>query len=251
MPTTATNTEDRHPKLAMLSLRCGSEKLAGCSATYLNRAATCPSSCPLNGPSPSAPCYAARMYYVPNVTRVTENPLGREPGMALVAAYQEASLIRAAIMRSEDERPLRLRVSGDSVDERSAGIAARAAALWRRPVWTFTHSWRVIDRSAWGRIQVLGSIERPEDGRAALRRRYAPALVVAEHTSDKAHTSHGVKWIPCPSQTRNVPCAECRLCLDADSLAARSAGITFAAHGGGARKTREVLLSLRRKEVRQ
>ena len=246
MPTTTTDT-GRHPRLAMLALRCGSEKLTGCSATYLNRAATCPASCPLNGPMGSAPCYASRMYYVPNVIRVTENPLGLEPGMALVAAYQEANLIRAAIMRAEDTRPLRLRVSGDSVDERSASIAARAAAPWREPVWTFTHSWRVIDRSAWGRIQVLGSIERPEDGRSALRRRYAPALVVAEHASAKAHTSHGVKWIPCPSQTRGVPCAECRLCLDADSLVARSAGIAFAAHGGGARKAREVLLSLRRR----
>ena len=65
------------------------------------------------------------------------------------------------------------------------------------------------------------------------RQGYAPALVVAAHPLDgRAYQSNGVRWIPCPAQTRdNVTCVSCRLCFDADALFARRAGIAFEAHG--------------------
>jgi hypothetical protein len=91
-------------------------------------------------------------------------------------------------------------------------------------------------------VSILASVEKPADGIEALSKGYAPAIVVPEHTSDKARIERGIRWIPCPAQTReNVTCSSCRLCFDADTLRARNAGISFAAHGSGVKKVRRRL----------
>ncbi len=51
----------------------------------------------------------------------------------------------------------------------------------------------------------------------------------------------GVRWIPCPEQTRGKTCAECRLCWDTESLRACGAGIAFAVHGASKKRVLNVI----------
>lgn len=82
---------------------------------------------------------------------------------------------------------------------------------------------------------MLASVESIADATAARASGYAPARIVDSHPADgRAFAEGGTTWIPCPEQTRGVPCVKCGLCFDAEALNARNAGITFAAHGGKA-----------------
>jgi hypothetical protein len=164
------------------------------------------------------------------------------------AARQEASAIRNAFCGGPiDGRPIRMHVSGDAKNAKAARILAEAIADWTTrgggPAWTYTHAWRSIPREAWGPISVLASIEHVTDAVHARERGYVPALVVPELPPDgKAFELFGVRWIPCPAQTRNdVACTDCRLCFDDASLFERRAGIAFAAHGWGARGVKRQL----------
>jgi hypothetical protein len=147
-------------------------------------------------------------------------------------------------------RDLRLHVGGDAGNTAGACLLAGAAARWRGrgggSVWTFTHLWRRIDRSAWGTIAVLASVELPEDIDRARAVGYPAAIVVDGFPTDKAFRlpGTGARIIPCPGQTRSVPCVLCRLCLDRDLLDLNVA-IAFEVHGSGARATRDALLRLR------
>jgi hypothetical protein len=88
----------------------------------------------------------------------------------------------------------------------------------------------------------LASVESVKDAKKALKRGYAPAIIVDHFDGDKASVVDGIRLIPCPAQTKdNVSCADCRLCMDADKLVSLKAAVAFAAHGTQARKTREIL----------
>jgi hypothetical protein len=133
-------------------------------------------------------------------------------------------------------RDLRLHVSGDVGDARDARALASAARRWASRgggvAWTYTHRWRSIPRSAWGAIGVLASVEEPGDVALAKARGYDVALVVPEFTRSSSYLDGGVTIIPCPAQTRNATCVQCRLCLDVRH--ASDAVIGFAAHGPAA-----------------
>lgn len=128
-------------------------------------------------------------------------------------------------------RPLRLHTVGDCPTEEAARFVASAAAWYRArgggPVWTYTHAWRTVPRAAWGDVSVLASCETPADAELARSRGYATAMVVEEFGDDRL--SDGV--LPCPSQTRGVPCSECRLCFDDRGLFERGYSIGFELHG--------------------
>lgn len=209
------------------------------SVTYAPIAVTCPDTCEMKG----AGCYAQSGNVALHNRRVETE--AAELGLtALETAQAEASAIDGAFRAGVPQdgarggRDLRLHVSGDCALPEGARALGKAARRWRArgggAVWTYTHAWRTVPRAAWGRsVSVLASCDKPSEVAAARKRGYAVAIVVPEHAPDgKAwKDSAGNTWIPCPQQTREIPCTVCRLCLNADGLAARDAGIAFAAHG--------------------
>jgi hypothetical protein len=160
-----------------------------------------------------------------------------------VAKDAARELTQAASKGLARGRALRLFQVGDARTEASARVLAKASRSWLRAggvaAWGYTHAWRNVARDAWRGVAMLASVESAKDGVAAWRAGYAPARVVDEHPPDgRAFTEAGVKWIPCPEQTRGVPCVSCRLCWDEPSLWARKSGVTFAAHGQRKTKVR-------------
>lgn len=213
-------------------------KLGGADATYASIAATCDRACPLY----NAGCYAQG-----GKVALTEGRLDATVSTATAARHEAAAIDGAYRGGAIPEgRDLRLHVSGDARTSTAARILAAAASRWLarggRAVWSYTHAWRRVARDAWGAVSTLASVERPSQGAEAMRQGYAPALVVDRHPPDgRAWESHGIKWIPCPAQTRGVACVDCRLCLDADALRARKAGITFAVHGASRKRALTVI----------
>lgn len=217
----------------------GSRKV---DATYASIEATCPKTCPFKGEG----CYAQTGYVA-----ITTHRLDKRAGDS--TAYQVAKEEADAINNSYNGGPvpsgrdLRIHVSGDCRGIKSAQVIAKAVDGWKKrggnQAWSFTHAWKNVPRSAWGSVSVLASVESVADVKAAKAQGYAPAIVVPEHPSDKAFYLKGskTKFIPCPAQTRNVGCTDCRLCFNADGLLARNAGIAFAAHGAGAAKAKRRL----------
>ena len=196
------------------------------AATYASIRASCPESCPLRDRG----CYAQDGHVAFTVRRLDARARG-----ALRAALDEVAAIDGVDV--PDGRPMRLHVSGDSRTEDSARLVSNAAARWRQrgggPVWSYTHAWGTVRRSAWhDAVSILGSVDHLAQGRSALAAGYAPAAVTGPHAADgRAFDHEGVRWIPCPNQTRGITCEECRLCWNAEALHARGAGIAFEAHG--------------------
>jgi hypothetical protein len=220
---------------ATLALRSENGKTGLAAVTYASIAATC-GNCGLKNNG----CYAQG-----GRVAILVRQLDEQAGNALATARAEAALIRENAKKAPAGYPLRLHASGDCKTEATARTVANAASEWPGPVWTYTHSWRDVPRKAWGSVSVLASIENVDDGRAALKAGYAPALIVHEHPSDgRAFTRAGVTWIPCPEQTRGVQCIQCRLCFDADALKQRRHGIAFAAHGNFAKRVKRHLRQL-------
>jgi len=224
-----------------LVLNSQNVKVGDVSATYAPIDATCPASCPLK----EAGCYAKTGNVGFQVRRLEREFAGLN-GDTL--AELEASEIESQGKRLKSEgisKPLRIHVSGDATSDRRASALGRAAAHWPGPVWSYTHAWRDVSRASWGRVSVLASVETLSDATKALSRGFAPAIVVTEHPSNGrawVDPGTGVKVIPCPSQTRDVSCADCRLCFNDSKLLAQNAAIAFAAHGTGAKKLRLTVL---------
>ena len=214
----------------------GNEKLGVMSATYAPIRQTCPTSCPLrdgNG------CYAEGGNVGLHMRRLQAAADGINGD---TIALLEAAEIRDAAPHVPAGRPLRLHVSGDASTPFRARTLADAARAWRGPVYTYTHAWRDVPRASWGGVSVLASVESIADAKRALQAGYAPAIVVRAHPSDgRARVEGGVRVIPCPSQTRGVKCAECKLCFDAPRLHRIGAAIAFATHGASRKRALRVL----------
>lgn len=135
-------------------------------------------------------------------------------------------------------RDLRLHVGGDVGSVDGAKTLARAARRWKArgggTVWSYTHDWREVPRSAWGdAITVFASVERSQDIEKARKRGYPAAIVVQDFPEGaKTFTLPGTtaKVTPCPAETGQATCADCRLCLDRDALKLNVA-IAFKLHG--------------------
>jgi hypothetical protein len=203
----------------------------GVDATYASIKATCPKDCALKNEG----CYAQSGNTFFTVKRLDDNA-GDKSG--IIVAKEEAKAIDNSYRGKKvpEGQILRLHVSGDCTTNTAAKTISAAANRWLKRggkrVWSYTHAWRNVKRESWGKINVLASMESPVDGIKAIRRGYAPALVVGSFASDKAFIAKGIRWIPCPAQTKdNVTCQDCKLCHDTDKLIERKAGIAFAAHG--------------------
>jgi hypothetical protein len=141
---------------------------------------------------------------------------------------------------------LRIHVAGDCSTIEGAQYLAEASADYLDrgglAVWTYTHAWRHVPRHSWGRVSVLASCDKPDDVAKAREQGYAPTRIVDKHPADgKAFRDGDTTWIPCPEQTRGISCRDCGLCMDADALFRRNAGVQFEAHGSGRKRMLRVL----------
>jgi len=234
------------------------------SSTYVSIEATCSPRCPFKGDG----CYVDSGY-----TRVHSIEMNRAArGMTaeqVIAA--EVELIDGAF-RGRDipqdgacgGRDLRLHVGGDVGNDAGAAMLNGAAYRWRYErrggsIFTYTHAWRTVRRTAWQNIAVLASVEKVADIARARARGYAAAIVVPSFPLEerpasgelfagtrKAFRMKGTdtKVVPCPAQTGDTTCVECRLCIDRDLLA-MNVTIAFAAHGMNSDKVRRSLPVIR------
>jgi hypothetical protein len=209
-------------------------KIGPSHATYVTQD-SCPA-CPLKGSG----CYAehGNMAFVSR--RLNKASAGQELSPEAIARA-EADAIAEKLSGRLD---LRLHVVGDCKTSEAAHIVSEAALKVLkngRDAWTYTHAWRDVDRSAWGRLSALASCEKPAQVSEAQERGYATALVIPEFQSDKKYDYEGVQVIPCPSQTREVRCVDCRLCFDDKRLRDKNLTIGFEAHGSRFKVVRRVI----------
>lgn len=213
----------------------GNSKIMGSKkvdATYTSIEASCPNTCELKEKG----CYAQLSFVGIQVRR-----LDKEAGdaTALEVARAEAKAIDASYKGGPvpEGRDLRIHVAGDSRTLAGTRLINNAIRRWKKrgggAVWSYTHAWKHVPRKEWSNVSILASISSVDEVKAARKQGYAPAIVVPEHPSERAYTlpNSDVKWIPCPAQTRDVGCSDCRLCFNADRLYKSNMGIAFAAHG--------------------
>jgi len=222
-----------------LVLQSKNGKTGNVSATYASIDATCPKTCALK----DAGCYAQLGMVNIHTVRLNKQAVNETPESV---AREEARLIRNQAFYENDTRPLRLHVAGDCRTNRAATIVSTAASKWRQPVWSYTHAWRTVKRENWNAVSILASVEKPADVTKAFERGYAVALVVDKHPEDGKsfkHESGEFKIIPCPAQTRDVQCTDCKLCWKDQFLLESKSVISFAAHGVAKKRVLRVLQS--------
>jgi len=200
------------------------KKIGNVAATYLPIKQTCPNTCPLKDKG----CYAQGgnvNFQVKRLEKMNE-------GLYSYDIVRKEAREISAFGPKANGKALRLHVSGDVRSPKAAYLLGVAAKKWDGKVYSYTHSWRNIPRSVWGEsISILASCESIEDAKQALERGYAPSIVVDTHKTDKAYFQDGIKVIPCPSQTRDVTCEQCKLCMKDNVLKEQNAAIAFAVHG--------------------
>lgn len=209
-----------------------------CCSTYLSITSTCSSECPfLDGG-----CYARASHINGLIKRLDSAGASAEEAIACEVALVDAAFPKGVPQdggrHGRAGRDLRLHVAGDVGASTKnalalAGMAQRWAARGGGAVWGYTHDWRHIEPKLFGRISMLASCETPEDANRARSLGYAVALVLPKFPSKRAFYVDGVldKVVPCPAETANTTCVQCRLCFDAKGLRARNTAIGFALHG--------------------
>ena len=134
-------------------------------------------------------------------------------------------------------RVMRLHAAGDSRTVAGSRAINKAVGRWKArgggDCWWYTHAWAYVPKSVWSNVSVLASVESTSEAGSHRAQGYAPAIVVDHHTTDKAYSVawSDTKFIPCPAQTREVGCSDCKLCFNTDRLFAANLGISFAVHG--------------------
>jgi len=206
--------------------------------TYTSIEKTCPSSCPMKK---DKSCYASLGFVGIHEKRSTKESKNKT---AFDLAKEEANKI---IENSNtNSKYLRLHVSGDSVTKKGTELLAKACDFWisktNGKVWTYTHSWKKIERKRWGNISVLASIDSNKEIDNAFKLGYVPAIIVDKFESKKSFKINNTKFIPCPAQTHeNISCADCKLCFNSDKLLSLKTGIAFEAHGATKEKIKRRL----------
>lgn len=215
-------------------VRSENEKI-GRAATTLAAQQSCPRSCAFKD---GGGCYAEGGT-VGKLTVQMNRVADEQDATPADIARSEAALIDSMVV-PERGWPMRLHTAGDCATGEAALIVSRAAERWMArgggPVWTYTHGFRDVSRSVWGRVSVLASCETLKDVALARHRGYAPSIVVPEFPSRKRFSvSEGgdtAEVVPCPAQTRDdVTCSSCRLCFDDGRLRRLGIVIGFAVHG--------------------
>jgi hypothetical protein len=229
--------------LAIARTASGNAKLGDAATTHAAQV-SCPSSCRFRD---GGGCYAESGRQGMFVTRVLNDSARELRATALDVALAEAEAIDD--MQVVPGRPTRLHTVGDCPDDECARIVSAAAERYMQrgggQVWTYTHAWRDVDRASWGKVSVLASCETPEHVFEARQRGYATALVVEEFPTHRRYAPGypeipafleageplGQDVLPCPAQTRDRSCSDCRLCFDDETLRRRGYSIGFELHG--------------------
>jgi hypothetical protein len=114
--------------------------------------------------------------------------------------------------------------------------------------WAYSHAWRDIPRHEWGSaISVLASVETLADAKRAISEGYAPIVVLDGHfKGDKAWKDEatGLKVLPCPENTRGIPCSSCKMCMNDSYLRDSGTAIAVAAHGSQKQKVVNTLIQI-------
>jgi hypothetical protein len=235
--------------LALAVPKSGNEKTGPIAATYTGTDRTC-TDCPHKG---TGSCYYESGFRTRGLNARLNTAARDQKASTLRIARAEARAIDGLLTGKKRDgsnrvtnRPLRIHVGGDAPTAESAALIAGAARRYSErvdaPAYTYTHAWRDVPRKAWQGVSVLASVESVKDAKKALKRGYAPAIIVDHFDGDKASVVDGIRLIPCPAQTKDdVSCADCRLCMNADKLVSMNAAVAFAAHGTQAKKTKEIL----------
>lgn len=225
--------EDR--KFCCVVDRTESSKLGQVAATYAPMS-TCDSSCPFKDKG----CYAQLGHCAFTVNRINEHSKGQTLRMI---AQEEAS----KIVQLPGDVPLRLHISGDCRTPEAAKILAEAARVYTakngQPVWTYTHSWRLIPRKNWGSISVFASCETFKDVKYANSRGYA-ACMVRYKPFEKPFFNKDDRYImiPCKEQVKGITCKDCLLCVNDKSLLEKKTIVCFFAHGARKESVKRTLL---------
>lgn len=211
------------------------EKKVDC--TYAPIEQTCPNSCSMKKDNL---CYAAIGFVGIHNQRAIKK--AKKLSKVEIAKFEAKEILKNINTQS---KLLRLHVSGDSETKTGTKILSKASEKWidntNGRVWTYTHAWKNVPRSYWGKVSVLASVDSLDDIPKARKMGYAPAIIVDKFESDKAFKIGNTKYIPCPSQTRDVSCSDCNLCMNADRLFKDNFGIAFAAHGATKEKIKKRL----------
>ena len=229
--------------LALAVPKSGNAKTGAIAATYTGTDRTC-TGCPHKG---TGSCYFESGFRTRGLNARLNSAARTQKASTLRIAKAEARAIDGLLTSGRvKHRPLRIHVGGDAPTAEAAALIAGAARRFSErvdaPAYTYTHSWRDVPRKAWKGVSVLASVETLKDAKKALRRGYAPAIIVDHFDGDKASVVDGIRLTPCPAQTRDdESCADCRLCMNADKLVSQNAAVAFSAHGTHAKKTREIL----------
>lgn len=211
-------------------------KVGDVAVTYAPVDQTCPSACPLKGNG----CYAQGGNVGLHMRRLQVACDGINGDT--VAALEGAEIADMG-SKAPAGHPLRIHVSGDASTDYRALLLAKGAEAWPGPVWSYTHAWRSVNRHSWGRVSVLASCESIKEVVLAYLQGYAASLVVAKHPENgRAFTTpEGVKVIPCPAQTRDVKCTDCKLCWNDALLFRQRACVSFETHGYAKKRANRVL----------
>lgn len=210
----------------------------GIDATYASIKSSCSNACPWF----DSGCYAQS-----GKVSIVLSRLNNET-TSLQVAKDEAKAIDESWGGGKvpKEQVLRLHIAGDCQTNVDAKTLAKSVSSWIKrggsKAYSYTHSWRKIKKESWGKISILASVESFSDAAKALKKNYAPAIIVSKFENKKAFIKNNIKFIPCPAQTfEKITCLDCRLCFDAEKLVLRSSGIAFEAHGISSNKVKNKL----------
>lgn len=213
-------------------------KTGAVATTYVSQA-TCHSGCKMKGNG----CYAEHGPCGLKTQVVNSSPITDPVEIARI----EAALIDQLPATTD----LRVHVVGDCPVPESARIVG--AAMMRYEVrssngskaWTYTHAWRDIPVADWQGANVLASCETLVHVREAQERGYATAIVRSCHPMDKVYADGGLKFLPCPAETWDIQCINCRLCMRTDALRQQGLTIAFTPHGVGKKAVHRTLHGLK------
>ena len=209
---------------AMAVENSGNTKLGMMSTTHASLQ-SCPKDCPFLR---AKACYA--MHGPLNIIR--NRLMEKRANCKQSIAEQEARAIDGLSGRW----PLRIHTMGDCSTPEAARTVSRAAerfmAKHGETAYTYTHSWKMVPRAAWGKVSVLASCETPAEAKQAAKLGYVVAMVVSDFAKSGVHNVSGVKILPCLKQTEKTKsCLECGMCMKEKILRKSGLAIGFKVHG--------------------